>query len=495
MVQARMHDGAIIETADDARDGQVQEQAVSPQRLSAGARRAAGRAARRRLPRRFHAGWEPRPDRPDPIAILQAQAATREPDLVPVRYGRMLASPLAFFRGAPAVMASDLAGTPTSGITVQACGDAHLVNFGLFGSPERQLVFSLNDFDETLPGPWEWDLLRLAASVAVAARENGCSHKQQHDAARATVRAYREAMLGFAELPTLELWYLHMPSDQVLEVVGRLEAEFGLKAPKLAPGRLERVFTRARARDNLAALAKLTETDGEGIRLASRPPLLVPVRELWAAEDAGRVAEGIALALGSYRASLREDRRDLLEQFELVDVARKVVGVGSVGTRCYVALLQGKGHDDVLFLQVKQAEASVLEPHLEPSGYPNHGRRVVTGQRLLQAVLDIFLGWTRGPDGNDYYVRQLWDMKGGIDPAKLTPGGLGVYGGLCGWTLARAHGRGGDEVAIAAYLGKSDAFDQAVATFAVAYADVNDRDHQALAAAVAAGKLHAVNDL
>jgi hypothetical protein len=302
-------------------------------------------------------------------------------------------------------------------------------------------------------------------------------------------------MLGFAVMPTMDLWYLHMPSDQVLEIASRLEDEFGLKAPKMTPHRLERIFAKARARDNLAALAKLTETDGKTIRLASRPPLLAPVRELWAADDAERVAEGIGLALASYRASLRDDRRALLEQFEVVDMARKVVGVGSVGTHCYVALLQGKRPDDVLFLQVKQAEASVLESHLQQSGYGNHGQRVVTGQRLLQAVPDIFLGWSRGPDGNDYYVRQLWDMKGGIDPAKLTPGGLGVYGGLCGWTLARAHGRCGDEVAIAAYLGKSDAFDDAVAAFAVTYADVNDRDHQTLAAAVEAGKLQAVNDL
>ena len=473
----------------------MDEGAASPQRLDAGARKTIGKAARRRLPRRLHAAWEPPPDRPDPIEILQAQAATREPDLVPIRYGRMLSSSFAFFRGGPAIMANDLAGMPTSGITVQACGDAHLVNFGLFGSPERELVFSINDFDETLPGPWEWDVLRLAASVAVAARQNGCSRRQQLEAARMTVRAYREAMLGFAELPTLKLWYLFMPSAQVLEIIGRLEAEFGVKAPRLARDRLERIFAKARAHDDLAALAKLCETDGATLRLASRPPLLVPVRELWAADDAAQVAENVHLTLASYRASLRDDRLDLVEQFEVVDMARKVVGVGSVGTRCYVALLRGKGHDDVLFLQVKQAEASVLEPHLEPSGYGNHGQRVVTGQRLLQTVPDIFLGWARGPDGDDYSVRQLWDMKGGIDPAKLTPGGLCVYGGLCGWILARAHGRGGDEVAIAAYLGKSDAFDDAVAGFAVTYADVNDRDHQTLAAAVEAGKLQAVNDL
>jgi len=472
----------------------MEEHAASPRSPDIEARRAAGRAARRRAPRRLHAGWQPAADRPDPVEVLEAQAATREPDLVPIRYGRMLSSPFAFFRGGPAIMANDLAGMPTSGITVQLCGDAHLVNFGLFGSPERDLVFSVNDFDETLPGPWEWDVLRLAASVAVAARQNGWSRSHQHEAARTAVRAYREAMLGFAELPTLKLWYLHMPAAQVLELADRMEAEFGMKAPKLAPDRLERIFARARAHDDLAALAKLCETDGTTLRLASRPPLLVPVRELWAADDAEQIAEDIRQTMAGYLTSLRDDRRDLLEQFEVVDMARKVVGVGSVGTRCYVFLLQGKGHDDVLFLQVKQAEASVLEPHLEPSGYDNHGHRVVTGQRLLQTVPDIFLGWSRGPNGHDYYFRQLWDMKGGIDPAKLTHGGLCIYGGLCGWTLARAHGRGGDEVAIAAYLGKSDVFDTAVAAFAVTYADVNDHDHQELAAAVAAGKLQAVND-
>jgi uncharacterized protein (DUF2252 family) len=473
----------------------MDEQAGSSAGKDTKERKVAGRAARQRLPRRRYATWEPPADRPDPIEILQAQAATREPDLVPIRYGRMLASPFAFFRGGPAIMANDLAGLPTSRITVQACGDAHLVNFGLFASPERELVFSLNDFDETLPGPWEWDVMRLAASLAVAARQNGWSQHHQHEAARTAVQAYREAMEGFAELPTLGLWYLFMPSAKVLELVSSMEAEFDMKAAGMGRGRLERIFAKAQAHNSMAAIAKLTETNGQTIRLASRPPLLVPVRELWAADDADRVAEGIGLALASYRASLRDDRRDLLEQFEVVDMARKVVGVGSVGTRCYVILLQGKGPHDVLLLQVKQAEASVLEPHLGPSGYDNHGHRVVTGQRLLQTVPDIFLGWSIAPDGNDYYVRQLWDMKGGIDPAKLTPGGLCIYGGLCGWTLARAHGRGGDEVAIAAYLGKKVAFDDAVAAFAVAYADVNDRDHQALAAAVEAGRLQAVNDL
>ena len=464
-------------------------------RLSPDESAAVGRKARATVPRSAHAGLPSDPDRPDPVTLLQSQAKTRVPELVPIRYGRMMSSPFAFFRGAALGMAADLAGTPVSGITVQACGDAHLLNFGLFGSPERHLVFSVNDFDETLAGPWEWDVKRLAASVAVAARQNGCSRRQQLEAARTTVRAYREAMVSFAAMPTLDLWYLHLPAERLLEIANQLEAEVGVKAPKLAPHRLERIFAKARTRDDLAALAKLTETDGTTLRLASRPPLLVPVRELWTADDAEQVAEGIHLALGSYRASLRDDLRDLVEQYEVVDMARKVVGVGSVGTRCYVALLQGKNHDDVLFLQIKQAEASVLEPHLQPSGYDNHGERVVTGQRLLQTLPDIFLGWSRGPDGDDYYVRQLWDMKGGIDPAKLTPGGVGVYGGLCGWTLARAHGRGGDEVAIAAYLGSSEAFDDAVATFAVTYADVNDHDHRMLAAAVEAGKLAAVNDL
>jgi uncharacterized protein (DUF2252 family) len=458
------------------------------------AREALGRAARRAAPRGGHGDWEPLPDRPDPIEILEAQAATREADLVPIRYGRMLASPFAFFRGGPAIMAADLAGTPTSGIVVQLCGDAHLVNFGLFGSPERALMFGLNDFDETLPGPWEWDVKRLAASVAVAARQSGFPRSQQRDAARDTVRAYREAMCGFVEVGTLDLWYLHLSSSQLLAFSQRLEAEFGVEAPKLTPDRLRRAFARARAHDNLAALTKLCERDGPTLRLASRPPLLVPVRELWHGDDAERVAEGLRLAFEEYRASLADDRRALLDQFEIVDMARKVVGVGSVGTRCYVLLLQGKDARDVLFLQVKQAEASVLEPYLGASGYANHGQRVVAGQRLLQTVPDIMLGWTTGPDGNAYYYRQLWDMKGAIDPARLTPGGLGVYGGLCGWTLARAHGRSGDEVAIAAYLGRGTAFDEAIARFAVAYADVNERDHTALVTAVEAGRLRVLSE-
>ena len=388
-------------------------------------------------------------------------------------------------------MANDLAGSPTSGMTVQLCGDAHLVNFGLFASPGRDLVFDVNDFDETLPGPWEWDVKRLAASVAIAARQKGLPLDQQRNVARLTVRGYREAMLGFAGLATMELWHLHLSSDQIADIAGRLEVEFGVTAPKLAPDRLEKIFAKARARDSMDALAKLCQSDGETVRLASRPPLLVPVRQLWAAADADRVAEGIRLAFDSYRASLGDDRRALLDQYEIVDMARKVVGVGSVGTRCYVVLLRGKRRDDVLFLQVKQAEASVLEPYLEGSSYPNHGHRVVAGQRLLQASPDTLLGWSTAPDGNDYYFRQLWDMKGEIDPAKLTAGGLGVYGALCGWTLARAHGRAGDEVAIAGYLGKADTFDQAISEFAVAYADVNDRDYKRLSAAVDAGTLKA----
>jgi len=457
-------------------------------------RTADGKAARRRVPRRAHAQWEPSPDRPDPIDILQAQAATREPDLVPVRYGRMLASPFAFFRGGPAIMANDLAGTPTSGITVQLCGDAHLVNFGLFGTPERDLVFDVNDFDETLPGPWEWDVKRLAASVAVAARQNGFTQEQQHQAAQDTVREYRETMLNISELATLDLWYLHLSSAQLIDIIGRLEKELGLPAPKLTPARLQKVIARAKSHDNLRAFSKLCVRTGNEVRLASHPPLLVPVRELWAGVDADRVTSGIREGVARYRDSLEGDRRELFDQFEIVDMARKVVGVGSVGTRCFVVLLQGKGPNDLLFLQVKQAEASVLEPYLPASKLPNHGQRVVAGQRLLQALPDMFLGWSSGPREYDYYVRQLWDMKGAIDPAKLRPGGLGVYGALCGWTLARAHGRGGDELAIAGYLGKSDTFDHAVADFAITYADINDHDHNKLAAAVAAGTIRVTTE-
>ncbi len=410
--------------------------------MSSQARWAVGKAARKRQPRRSHAEWEPAPDRPDPVDILEAQAAAREQDLVPIRYGRMLSSPFAFFRGGPAIMANDLAGSPTSGITVQLCGDAHLVNFGLFASPGRDLVFDVNDFDETLPGPWEWDVKRLAASVAVAARQKGLPLDQQRNAARLTVRGYREAMLRFAGLATMELWSLHLSADQIADIAGQLEVEFGVSAPKLAPDRLQKIFAKARAHDSLGALAKLCQSDGATVRLASRPPLLVPVRQLPDAADADRVAAGIRLAFDRYRASLGDARRALLDQYEIVDMARKVVGVGSVGTRCYVVLLRGKSRDDVLFLQLKQAEASILEPHLEVSSYANHGHRVVVGQRLLQALPDTVLGWSTSPNGTDFYFRQLWDMKGEIDPAKLTPGGLCVYGALCGWTLARAHGTG-----------------------------------------------------
>ncbi|MGW7682006.1 DUF2252 domain-containing protein [Kribbella sp. NPDC054772] len=460
--------------------------------LTSQVRRAMGKAARQRAPRHTHGDWAPASDRPDPIDILEEQATTREKDLVPIRYGRMLSSPFAFFRGGPAIMANDLAGSPTSGITVQVCGDAHLVNFGLFASPERDLVFDVNDFDETLPGPWEWDVKRLAASVAVAARQKGLPLGRQHDAARSTVRGYREAMLGYADQRTIDLWYMHMSTEKLTDIAEQLEAEFGIRAPKLSPDRLAKIFAKARARDSLGALARLCRSDGVSVRLASRPPLLVPVRQLWSADDADRIAEAVQQAFGGYRGSLGDDRRTLLDQYEIVDMARKVVGVGSVGTRCFVVLMRGKSPDDVLFLQVKQAESSVLEPYVAASSYPTHGHRVVAGQRLLQALSDEFLGWTTALDGNDYYVRQLWDMKGEIDPSKLTPGGLRVYGALCGRTLARAHGRGGDEVAIAAYLGKSDTFDRAVADFALTYADVNDRDHQRLAAAVDAGTIEAV---
>jgi hypothetical protein len=457
-------------------------------------RRAQGKAARKDTPRRSVGGWSTPADRPDPIAILEAQAATREPDLVPIRYGRMAASPFAFFRGGPAIMASDLARLPTSGIRVQLCGDAHLVNFGLFGSPERELVFDLNDFDETLPGPWEWDLARLCASVAVAARQNGFSHGDQRRAAMDTARAYREAMLEFATVGTLDLWYLHLNEQRLLEAAADLEREFGVPAPKMAAGRLERIMGKARSANSVAALGKLTE-DYEGeLRLASRPPLLVPGRELWHGFGSKMLPQ-LQQVYRAYRASLQDDRRRLLEQFRMLDVARKVVGVGSVGTRCFVVLTQGKGPDDVLLLQVKQAETSVLEPYLGASRYSHHGHRVVAGQRTLQAVSDIFLGWASGPAGLHFYVRQLRDMKGSIDPTKLGPGGMGVYGGLCGWTLARAHGRAGDEVAIAAYLGKSAEADEAFASFAIAYADRNDRDHEALLEAIGQGRVEALADL
>ena len=424
----------------------------------AGARAEAGRALRKGVPRSSHAAWVPAAGR-SPLDLLAESDRRRLPELVPLRHARMLASPFAFLRGAPSVMAHDLATTPVTGITVQACGDAHLLNFGLFATPERNLVFGLNDFDETLPGPWEWDVKRLATSLVVAARTAGFDQAVGHGAAQAAVRVYREQLARYAGMRLLEVWYSRVDASAIVA---------------LSRGRRRRVvaerLARAQHHTNLDALPRLTEPAADGRRFVEDPPLLTHVQEC----HPGWVEE----VLGRYRASMSDERRQLLGRFRAQDAARKVVGVGSVGTRCSVVLLLGDRHDDPLLLQVKQAAASVLEPHAGRSRYRHAGRRVVTGQRLLQTASDIFLGWTS--DGAaDYYVRQLWDMKGSVNLDTLDPTDLAPYGRLCGWVLARAHARSGDAAAISGYLGGGDSFDRAAADFAEAYADQTEADYAA----------------
>jgi uncharacterized protein (DUF2252 family) len=443
-------------------------------------RRERGRAARQAVPRGAHAGWTPAPDRPDPVTLLEAQAKGRLEELMPIRYGRMMASPFAFLRGSAIVMAQDLAGTPKSGIQAQLCGDAHLLNFGAYASPERTLLFDLNDFDETLPGPWEWDVKRLAASLVVAGRDNGFDAADCRGAAQASVASYRRRMAEFSEMGELEVWYSRVGEEEVKGVL--TEARAGKKTTK----KVSKNVRKARGRDSLHALSKLTRVVDGGRRIYDDPPLLVRIPE-------GDELRGQVYAiLESYKRTLQEDRRHLLERYRFVDAARKVVGVGSVGTRAYVVLLEGRDRDDPLFLQVKEAGASVLEGHVPSRTYEHHGHRVVAGQRLMQAASDIFLGWFRGTEGRDFYWRQLKDMKGSAKVEDMSPDELVLYAGICGWALARAHARSGDRVQIAAYLGKSERFDRAVSDFAAAYADQNERDHAALCAAVESGRLPAV---
>jgi len=434
--------------------------------------------------------FERLPDRPDPLSLLTDQAAARLPELVPVRWGRMLASPFSYFRGAALPMAGDLAGTPVSGLPVQACGDAHLSNFGIFGSPERRLVFDVNDFDETLPGPWEWDVKRLAASMEVAARDSGFTGKERRQLVAATVAKYRQAMRDFARMTNLQVWYAHADMDRVL-------AELGSQLDKRQRKLVSKGLAQARTHDSLQELAKLTHVvDGEP-RIISDPPLVVPISDMLPNQsDRKALMAQITDLLSKYGNTLETDRQSLLEQFECTDMALKVVGVGSVGTRCWIVLMLGRDASDPLFLQVKEAEESVLSRYIGASDYPNHGQRVVAGQRLMQASSDIFLGWQRnefGLDGkqHDFYVRQLRDWKFSLDIQRLVPPGMQLYGQLCGWTLARAHARSGDRIAIAAYLGGSDVFDQAVSQFAVSYADQNERDFQSLTQAVKEGRISA----
>jgi uncharacterized protein (DUF2252 family) len=462
--------------------------------LTPAERAARGKEARAAVPRGSHAVFDPGPDRPDPIGLLEEQAKSRVPELVPIRRGRMMVSPFTFYRGAALPMASDLATTPVSGLAVQACGDAHLSNFGVFGSADRRLVFDVNDFDETLPGPWEWDVKRLATSMEVAARGNGFPGKQRREIVLATVSGYRRAMRGFAAMTNLDVWYAHADLDQ-------LRAEFGSQLDKRQRKLVGKDMAKARTRDSMQEVAKLTRIVDGRPRIISDPPLLVPVDELLPAQtDRAAFQAQVKDLIAKYRRTLETDRRFLLEQFDFADMARKVVGVGSVGTRCWIILMLGRDDSDPLFLQVKEAEASVLSRFVGASKYTNMGQRVIAGQRLMQASSDIFLGWQRaeaGLDGKqrDFYVRQLRDWKFSVDIETMVPHGLRMYGELCGWALARAHACSGDRIAIAAYLGGSDVFDQAVTAFAAAYADQNERDHQALVDAVASGRLTAEPDM
>ena len=438
-----------------------------------------GRAARRTAPRGSHAEWAPAPDRPDPVDLLETQAKDRIPELVPIRYSRMMASPFAFMRGSAIVMAQDLAGTPNTGIQAQLCGDAHLLNFGAYASPERALLFDLNDFDETLPGPWEWDVKRLAASFVVAGRDNGFDAADCHRAAQASVASYRRRMAEFSQMGELEVWYSRVGEE---EVRGQLSA---VRTRKKTAKKVSKSVRKARGRDSLQALSKLTTVvDGRRI-INDDPPLLVRIPE------GDEIRAQVYAILESYKRTLQDDRRHLLDRYRFVDAARKVVGVGSVGTRAYVVLLEGRDENDPLFLQVKEAGDSVLEGYVKSNTYEHHGHRVVAGQRLMQAASDIFLGWFRGTEGRDFYWRQLKDMKGSANVETMSPDELIIYAGLCGWALARAHARSGDRVQIAAYLGKSERFDGAIADFAETYADQTERDHAALCAAVKSGRIAA----
>jgi uncharacterized protein (DUF2252 family) len=460
--------------------------------LSVAERVARGKAARAEVPRSSHAVYQPSTTRVEPVELLEGQAATRVPELVPIRYGRMLVSPFTFYRGAAMIMAHDLGPTPRSGLTVQCCGDAHLSNFGVFASPERRLVFDVNDFDETLPGPWEWDVKRLAVSMLIAARDNGYRAKDEERIVLDTVGRYRTAMAEFAGMSDLDMWYARLEIESVIQ---ELAPQFKRKMVQ----RSEKALAKARTKDSMAAFSKLTESVNGEVRIVDQSPLIVPLEQLAKGQEREEMFEGLHQLLRSYRETLEFDRRVLLEQFRLSDVARKVVGVGSVGTRAWIALLLGRDRDP-LFLQMKEAEASVMEEILGASEFANHGERVVTGQRLMQAASDIFLGWLHVESGldekpRDFYARQLKDWKGSAEIEQMIPRGMATYGTLCGWTLARAHARSGDRIAIASYLGNGDRFDRAILEFSKAYAEQNERDYQALAAAVTSGRIKATTGL
>ncbi|QZA06064.1 DUF2252 domain-containing protein [Mycolicibacter heraklionensis] len=451
--------------------------------MSAKERREYGRSRRTVLPRSALGGYEPSSRRADPIALLEAQSRSRVPELVPIRYARMAASPYAFFRGSAVIMAADLATGPHTGLRAQLCGDAHLSNFGLFASPERQLMFDLNDFDETLPGPWEWDVKRLVASAAVLCRSRGFGPAKQESVVTACAGAYRNQMRELARLGELDVWYAQSVIDSVL--LGTVQPVYAKEIRRTAVGAL--------SRGRQQAVDKLTRSHDGRRRLISDPPLIVPAGDLVSDAVARLYDKYMRKLFRDYVSSLPDDRRVLARRYRYIETGRKVVGVGSVGTRTWIVLLEGRGSGDPLLMQVKEARPSVLEPHLKRSRYPNAGERVVAGQRLMQATSDILLGWLHaiGPDGHhgDYYVRQLWDMKGSADVESMRPKVLTAYVQACGQALARAHSRSGDRVAIAAYLGKGDNADRALTRFAMAYAEQNERDYQALRAAADSGRI------
>lgn len=450
---------------------------------------ARGKAERSHVPLAAHADVHRLPTSPNPLELLQQQAESRVPDLVPIRYGRMMASPFAFYRGAALVMASDLAAGPTTSLTTQLCGDAHASNFGLFASPERHLVFDLNDFDETLPGPFDWDVKRLAASIEIAGRDNGFTRKERRTAVLAAASSYRTAMRDFAAMSSLDVWYSHLNVDREFDEILRL----------LPPARVKywrAALDKARSRDSRQALTRLTTVEDGRRRIISDPPLVVPVNQLFPEETASEITSRMHRMIAAYESTLPSDRRTLLRRYRFVEMARKVVGVGSVGTRAWILLFEGMDESDPLFLQAKEAQPSVLERFLPESQYDHHGKRVVKGQQLMQAASDVFLGWVTsiGVDGinRDNYVRQLRDWKGSLDPSTMVPRGLTIYGAVCGWVLARAHARSGDRVAIASYLGGKATFDDAIADFAAGYADITESDYAQMVRAVSDGTITAI---
>ncbi len=450
--------------------------------LSPKERRAQGKAARKAVPRSSHAHWSPGADRPDPVALVEGQDTNRLQWLVPVRRGRMSVSAFTFYRGAARVMATDLATTPNSGLTVQACGDAHLSNFGFYASPERQLVFDINDFDETLPGPWEWDVKRLAASFMIAGRNRGFSDADNRKITATSVASYRQTMAEMAGTRTLDVWYAHLSA-------AALRDAFASRGAKKAAKRTKKTATKAKSKDSLQALRKMAEKVDGTYRIKSDHPVLVPLRDLGDATEQDRIRQAARQSFDEYRSTMRRDRQLLLDRFRPVDIAIKVVGVGSVGTRCYILLLEGRDEADPLFLQVKEATKSVLEEHLPASRWRNSGRRVVVGQRLMQSASDVFLGWSGSVQGYEYYWRQLRDWKGSVDVDAAGRKALTRYAAICGWTLARSHARTGDPIAIAAYLGTGTVFDNAITEFSEKYADQNESDYAEFMGAIQDGTL------